>query len=156
MDQVSILIHPQSIIHYMVEYKDGSILAQLGTPNMITPISYALSYPHHIETSLPPLQLDTIGILSFEKPDTEKFRCLDLALKAAEIGGSLPAVMNGANEIAVDSFLAGKIGFLQISLLIEKTLEAHRTFSINTIEDVIEADAWARNYAKKQLLELIN
>ena len=156
MDQVSILIHPQSIIHSMVEYKDGSILAQLGTPNMITPISYALSYPHHIETSLPPLQLDDIGILSFEKPDTEKFRCLDLALKAAEIGGSLPAVLNGANEIAVDSFLAGKIGFLQISVLIEKTIEAHKTFSINTIEDVIEADAWARNYAKTQLLELIN
>ena len=156
MDQVSILIHPQSIIHSMVEYKDGSILAQLGTPNMITPISYALSYPHHIETSLPPLQLDDIGILSFEKPDTEKFRCLDLALKAAEIGGSLPAVLNGANEIAVDSFLAGKIGFLQISVLIEKTIEAHKTFSINTIEDVIEADAWARNYAKTQLLKLIN
>ncbi len=156
MDQVSILIHPQSIIHSMVEYKDGSILAQLGTPNMITPISYALSYPHHIETSLPPLQLDDIGILSFEKPDTEKFRCLDLALKAAEIGGSLPAVLNGANEIAVDSFLAGKIGFLQITVLIEKTIEAHKTFSINTIEDVIEADAWAQNYAKTQLLELIN
>jgi len=156
MDQISILIHPQSIIHSMVEYKDGSILAQLGTPDMITPISYALSYPHHIETSLPPLQLDDIGTLSFAKPDTEKFRCLHLALKAAEMGGSMPAVLNGANEIAVDSFLAGKIGFLQISLLIEKTIEAHKTFSIKTIEDVIEADAWARNYARKQLLELIN
>jgi len=156
MDQISIIIHPQSIIHSMVEYKDGSILAQLGTPNMITPISYALSYPRHIETSLPPLQFDDIGILSFEKPDTKKFKCLDLALKAAEMGGSMPAVLNGANEIAVDSFLAGKIGFLQISLLIEKTLDAHNTFSIKTIEDVIEADAWARNYAKKQLLELIN
>jgi len=153
MDQISILIHPQSIIHSMVEYRDGSIVAQLGTPNMITPISYALSYPRHIETSLPPLQLDDIGTLSFEKPDIEKFRCLHLALKAAEMGGSMPAVLNGSNEIAVDSFLKGKIGFLEISVLIEKTMEAHKPFPIHIIEDVIEADAWARNYARKLLPE---
>jgi len=154
IDQISIVIHPQSIIHSMVEYRDGSIIAQLGIPDMITPISYALSYPRHIETHLPSLELDAIGMLSFEKPDFEKFKCLDLALKAARIGDSMPAVLNGANEIAVDSFLKGKIGFLQIPALIEKTMETHKTFSIESIENVIEADTWARNRAGKLLQEL--
>lgn len=151
IEQISIVIHPQSIIHSMVEYRDGSIIAQLGVPDMITPISYALSYPRHIETHLPSLRLDAIGMLSFEKPDFEKFKCLDLALKAAKIGDSMPAVLNGANEIAVDSFLKGKIGFLQIPALIEKTMEAHKTFAIESIENVIEADTWARNMTEKQL-----
>ncbi|MBW1766780.1 MAG: 1-deoxy-D-xylulose-5-phosphate reductoisomerase, partial [Deltaproteobacteria bacterium] len=154
IEQISIVIHPQSIIHSMVEYRDGSIIAQLGIPDMITPISYALSYPRHIETHLPSLELDAIGMLSFEKPDFEKFKCLDLALKAARIGDSMPAVLNGANEIAVDSFLKGKIGFLQIPALIEKTMETHKTFSIESIENVIEADTWARNRAGKLLQEL--
>ena len=154
IEQISIVIHPQSIIHSMVEYRDGSIIAQLGIPDMITPISYALSYPRHIETHLPSLELDSIGMLSFEKPDFEKFKCLDLALKAARIGDSMPAVLNGANEIAVDSFLKGKIGFLQIPALIEKTMETHKTFSIESIENVIEADTWARNRAGKLLQEL--
>ena len=147
MDQISIVIHPQSIIHSMVEYKDGSIIAQLGTPDMITPISYALSYPRHIETHLSPLQLEEIGILSFEKPDKKRFRCLDLAFKAAEAGDSMPAVLNAANEIAVDSFFRGKIGFLQIPVLIEKTMEAHGTFSMDRIERALDADSWARKTA---------
>ena len=151
MDQISILIHPQSIIHSMVEYRDGSIIAQMGIPHMITPISYALSYPRHIENHLVPLQLDEIGTLTFEKPDLKKFPCLDLALQAGEIGESMPAVMNGANEIAVDAFLSGKIGFLQIPMLIERTMEAHRTSSIDSIEKVMEADSWARDRAREQL-----
>lgn len=154
MDQISILIHPQSIIHSMVEYRDGSIIAQLGIPDMIAPISYALSYPRHIETHLPPLQLDEIGMLSFEKPDFKRFKCLELAFNAAEEGGSMPAVLNGANEIAVDSFIKGKIGFLQIPLIIEKTMKAHKTFSIDFIEGVVEADSWARNTAKRFIQEL--
>ncbi len=154
IDQISIIIHPQSIIHSMVEYRDGSIIAQLGIPDMITPISYALSYPRHIKTHLPSLKLEEMGMLSFEKPDIKKFKCLDLALKAAKIGDSMPAVLNGANEIAVDFFLKGKIGFPQIPALIEKTMEAHKTFSIESIESVIEADTWARNMAEKQLQEL--
>ena len=144
MDQISIVIHPQSVIHSMVEYRDGSIIAQMGVPDMTTPISYALSYPHHIETHLPPLRLDEIGPLSFEPCDSERFRCLDLALRAAEAGGSMPAVMNGANEIAVEAFLSGRIGFLQIPMLIARTMDAHEPFQIADIESVMEADKWAR------------
>jgi 1-deoxy-D-xylulose-5-phosphate reductoisomerase len=118
---------------------------------MITPISYALSYPRHVENHLVPLQLDEIGTLTFEKPDLKKFPCLDLALQAGEIGESMPAVMNGANEIAVDAFLNGKIGFHQIPMLIERTMEAHRTSSIDSIEKVMEADSWARDTAREQL-----
>jgi 1-deoxy-D-xylulose-5-phosphate reductoisomerase len=151
MDQISIVIHPQSIIHSMVEYRDGSIIAQMGIPHMITPISYALSYPRHIENHLVPLHLDEIGTLTFQKPDLKKFPCLDLALEAGEIGQSMPAVMNGANEIAVDAFLNGKIGFLQIPMLIRRTMEAHRTSPIDSIEKVMETDSWARDTAREQL-----
>ncbi len=151
MDQISIVIHPQSIIHSMVEYRDGSIIAQMGIPHMITPISYALSYPRHIENHLVPLQLDEIGTLTFQKPDLKKFPCLDLALEAGEIGQSMPAVMNGANEIAVDAFLNDKIGFLQIPMLIRRTMEAHRTSPIDSIEKVMETDSWARDTAREQL-----
>ena len=154
MDQIDIVIHPQSIVHSMVEYRDGSIIAQMGVPHMITPISYALSYPHHIENHLSPLQLDEIGTLSFEKPDKTRFRCLDLALQAGKIGGSMPAVLNAANEIAVEAFLEGQIGFLQIPMLIEKTMEAHTAYDIGHIEEVMEADSWARQRAEEALGEL--
>jgi 1-deoxy-D-xylulose-5-phosphate reductoisomerase len=135
----------------MVEYRDGSIIAQMGIPDMIVPISYALSFPRHEETSLPQLELDEIGALSFEKPDLTRFECLSLAFRAVEVGDSMPAVMNGANEIAVESFLNKRIGFLQISELIKKTMEAHQTFSVGRIEKVIEADKWAREKARELL-----
>ena len=151
MDQIDIVIHPQSIVHSMVEYKDGSIIAQMGVPHMITPISYALSYPHHMENHLPPLQLDEIGTLSFGKPDKTRFKCLALALQAGEIGGSMPAVLNAANEIAVGAFLEGHIGFLQIPMLIERTMEAHTAYDIDHIEGVMEADTWARHRAEEAL-----
>jgi 1-deoxy-D-xylulose-5-phosphate reductoisomerase len=145
--QIHILIHPQSVVHSMVEYRDGSIIAQLGIPDMITPISYALSYPRHVDTPLRALDLEEIGTLRFMKPDTRKFRCLELALRAAEIGDSMPAVLNGANEVAVDLFLKGRIGFLQIPSLIERTMDAHRPFVIDRIEKVMGADTWAREKA---------
>ena len=151
MDQIDIVIHPQSIVHSMVEYKDGSIIAQMGVPHMITPISYALSYPHHMENHLSPLQLDEIGTLSFGKPDKKRFKCLDLALQAGRIGGSMPAVLNAANEIAVVAFLEGHIGFLQIPRLIERTMEAHTAYDIDHIEGVMEADSWARHRAEEAL-----
>ena len=147
MDQIAVLVHPQSIVHSMVEYKDGSIVAQLGVPDMITPISYALSYPHHVETSLPSLKLEEVGTLTFALPDRQKFMCLDLAFEAGQIGGSMPAVLNAANEVAVDHFLEGRIGFLDIPMLIKKTMEAHRPFPIDSIEKVMEADRWARQAA---------
>ena len=104
MDQIDILIHPQSVIHSMVEYKDGSVIAQLGIADMIIPISYALSYPRHLENNLPPLELDEVQELTFRKPDMKRFRSLDLALMAAKVGGSMPTVLNGANEVAVAAF----------------------------------------------------
>jgi len=151
MDQISILIHSQSIVHSMVEYKDGSIISQMGVPDMIIPISFALSFPHHLKTRVPPLELEKIGTLSFEKPDMKRFRCLDLALKAAEMGGSMPAVLNGANEIAVESFLKGNIGFLDIPDLIEKTMASHKNHPIDSIETVMEVDRWARDMARSIL-----
>ncbi len=151
MDQIEILIHPQSIVHSMVEYRDGSIIAQMGIPDMIIPISYALSFPHHVENNLIPLQLDKVGRLTFERPDLKKFRCLALALRAAEIGGSMPAILNGANEIAVEAFLKGKIGFLDIPDLIEKTMGSHKACTISDIDDVIEIDAWARENVQELL-----
>ena len=155
MDQISILIHPQSIVHSMVEYKDGSIIAQLGIPDMMIPISYALSYPRHMENSLPPLELDQVGQLTFKKPDLKRFRCLDLALKAAEIGGSMPTVVNGANEIAVEAFLKGKIKFLGIPDLIEKTIETYQPHPVDSIEMVTEANEWARKKAREVLRKWI-
>jgi 1-deoxy-D-xylulose-5-phosphate reductoisomerase len=148
VDQISIVIHPQSIIHSMVEYKDGSVIAQLGIPDMLTPISYALSYPEHLETFLPPLRLEEIGTLSFSEPDFKNFRCLHLARVAADRGDSMPAVLNGANEVAVDLFLRGQIGFLEIPELIEKTMKAHKPFVIDSIEIVQRADTWARQTAR--------
>lgn len=148
IDRISILIHPQSVVHSMVEYNDGSIIAQMGIPDMITPISYALSYPRHIDTSLPSLRLEERGPLFFMKPDTQRFKCLDLALRAADIGGSMPAVLNGANEVAVELFLNRRLGFLQIPALIDKTMEAHEPVSIESIEKVMEVDGWARQKAR--------
>ena len=151
MDQIEILIHPQSIIHSMVEYMDGSIMAQLSTTDMRIPIAYALSYPRHLKGDTKPLNLLDVGNLSFEKPDKEKFKCLDLALTADKAGGSMMSVLNGANEIAVNAFLQGKIGFIEIPELIERTMENHEIFSIDSIDKAIEADQWARTRAKKIL-----
>jgi 1-deoxy-D-xylulose-5-phosphate reductoisomerase len=149
IDQISILVHPQSIVHSMVEYQDGSIVAQMGVPDMLTPISYALSYPRHIQTPLAPLDFEEIGPLSFMKPDTTRFPCLGLAMEAAQIGGSMPAVLNGANEVAVDFFLKGKIGFLEVPEVIKKTMEAHEPFAIDSIEAVMKADAWSRETGRR-------
>jgi len=149
MEQIDVLIHPQSIVHSLVEYRDGSVIAQLGIPDMMTPISYALSYPHHKETSLPSLKLEEASPLTFSLPESRKFPCLDLAFEAAQVGDSMPAVLNAANEEAVDLFLEERIGFLEIPFLIEKTMEAHRPFPIDTLEKVLEADAWARQTVRR-------
>ena len=155
MDQIEILLHPQSIIHSMVEYMDGSIIAQLAPTDMRIPISYALSYPRHLKVELPSLDLVDIETLSFGRPDKKRFRCLYLALIAGKIGESMPAVLNGANEIGVNAFLEGKIGFLEIPQLIEKTMEKHEIFPLNSIEQAIEADQWAKSRAKEILREMV-
>ena len=151
MDTIGILVHPQSIVHSMAEYRDGSVIAQMGIPDMRIPIAYALSYPRHLENRLPPLSLERIGTLTFETPDMEKFRCLRLALDAAEAGGTMPAVLNGANEIAVASFLEGRIAFLDIAGVIDRTMERHVTGALDTIDTVMEADGWARKTAAQMV-----
>ena len=157
MSQISVLIHPQSIIHSMAEYRDGSVIAQLGVPHMMTPISYALSYPRHLETSIAPLDFLQIPALTFEAPDLNRFRGLALALRAAETGASMPAVLNAANEIAVEAFLNGGLPYLGIPKLVERVMERHATHAIDTLEHVMEADAWgrrtARNLLRRQDLE---
>ncbi len=155
MDQIDIILHPETIIHSMVEYMDGSIIAQLALPNMRLPISYALSYPRHRKGQLPSVDFLEIGHLSFEKPDTKRFRCLDLALKAGYIGQSMPAVLSGANEIAVKAFLDGKITFLEIPHLIETTMEQHEPHPIDSIDRALEADQWAKARATLILDKMI-
>ncbi len=147
VEKIEVNIHPQSIIHSMVEYVDGCVIAQLGTPDMKAPIAYALSYPERIATGVKPLDLTSLSGLTFFKPDLEKFRCLALAYRAINEGESMPAVMNAANEIAVDAFLEGRIGFTQIADLIERTMDAHQAHDLKSIEEVLEADAWGRTTA---------
>lgn len=146
-DQIEVLVHPQSIIHSAVEYEDGAIMAQLGEPDMRVPIQYALTYPKRVANPFPKIDFAKRAQLIFDHPDMDTFRCLALAYKALKIGGTMPTVLNGANEIAVAKFLSGKIGFLDIPALIEKTMEAYTVKENYTLEDLLEADAWARAYA---------
>ena len=146
-DQIEVLVHPQSIIHSAVEYEDGAIMAQLGEPDMRVPIQYALTYPKRVANPFPKIDFAKRAQLTFDHPDMDTFRCLALAYKALKIGGTMPTVLNSANEIAVAKFLSGKIGFLDIPALIEKTMEAYTVKENYTLEDLLEADAWARAYA---------
>jgi 1-deoxy-D-xylulose-5-phosphate reductoisomerase len=156
MEKIDINIHPQSILHSMVEYVDGCVIAQLGTPDMKAPIAYALSYPERVATGIQPLDLTALSGLTFYKPDLDKFRCLGLAYRAIQEGESMPAVMNAANEIAVEAFLEGKIGFLQIARIIESTMDAHQAHDLHTIEEVLHADQWGRTTAREIYKRLMN
>jgi len=148
VDKIAVNIHPQSIIHSMVEYVDGCVIAQLGTPDMKAPIAYALSYPERVSTGVKPLDLTTFSGLTFFNPDREKFPCLGLAYAAIKAGESMPAVMNAANEIAVEAFLEGRIGFMQIARVIESTMNAHNAHNLKSIEEVLQADRWGRDTAR--------
>ncbi len=141
---VAVLVHPQSIVHSLVEYADGSLLAQLAITDMRLPILYALTYPERLENPLPPLDLAEIGRLTFEPPDRERFPCLDLAYRAAEAGGSWPTVLNAANEVAVPLFLERRIRFTQIPILIQSALEAHRPVPVDSVETVLAVDRAVR------------
>lgn len=145
--QIQVLVHPQSILHSAVEYEDGAVIGQMGVPDMKVPIQYALTYPKRLGNPFPKLDLFQVGQLTFEAPDREAFPCLGLAYHALEIGGTMPTVLNGANEIAVSKFLAGKIRFLDIAALIEKTMDAYTVKYDYSLEDLLEADAWAKAYA---------
>ncbi len=143
-EKIEVLVHPESIIHSMVEFVDGSIIAQLGTPDMAMPIQYALTYPNRYESIAEPLKLDEIAQLNFEKPNTEVFRALKLAYEVAKAGGTAAAVFNAANEAAVEEFLAEKIKFVNIVELIEQCLQQHEVKANPTLEELLEADSWAR------------
>jgi 1-deoxy-D-xylulose-5-phosphate reductoisomerase len=150
-EQIVVHIHPQSIVHSMVEYRDGSVIAQLGIPDMKTPIAYALSYPDRLPLDLPPLDLCALKNLSFHAPEKGRFACLELAYAALARGGTAPAVLNAANEIAVEAFLQGEIGFLDIPALIQQVLERHPVSDLNHIDDVLHADRWSREETRRRI-----
>lgn len=153
-DQIDVLIHPESIIHSMVEFVDTSIIGQLGNPDMRLPIQYALTYPNRIDlVGGQSLDLASVAALTFKKPDFERFKALALAYDAGRIGGSKPCVLNGANEQANELFRNGKIEFLEIEELVEKALLAHQVIDEPSIEQLIEIDAWARNFVLKEIGE---
>jgi 1-deoxy-D-xylulose-5-phosphate reductoisomerase len=148
--KVDVHVHPQSIVHSFVEYVDGSVIAQLGVPDMRCAISYAMAYPERVESGVASLDLVKIGHLSFFPPDPDKFPALRLAFAAAQAGQTMPAVLNAANEVAVARFLNREVGFTDIPALVERTMERHKPFPLKTLEDVLEADAWARKEASRQ------
>jgi 1-deoxy-D-xylulose-5-phosphate reductoisomerase len=153
-DKIEILVHPQSVIHSMVSYKDGSMLAQLGTPDMRTPISYALAWPDRMTTPVQKLDLVEIGALTFEKPDLDRFPALILARDALKSGGSLPTMLNAANEVAVGCFLEGKIGFLDIVRVTEEVLNRTSNNAPNTLDDISLCDLAARKIAEEVISSL--
>jgi len=154
-DRSDVVIHPQSIIHSMVEFVDGAIIAQLGMPDMRLPIQYALTYPRRLPTDFPRLNFLQLKELTFLAPDTDTFPALTLAYEAGRIGGTMPCVFNAANEVAVYAFLAGNIGFLDISRIIALVMEKHQPMPTHDLKTLDEADAWARRHAK-QLVQAIN
>jgi 1-deoxy-D-xylulose-5-phosphate reductoisomerase len=144
MDRVGVVVHPQSVVHSMVEFVDGSIIAQLSTPDMCLPIQYALTYPERAGSDRVQTNFARIGSLTFEEPDLERFPALSLARRAGELGGTLPAVFNAANEVAVDAFCSGRITFDQIPEVVARTMKRHEVVSHPTLEQILAADAWAR------------
>lgn len=149
MARVGVVVHPQSIVHSMVEFVDGSLLAQLSTPDMCLPIQYALTYPRRAASDRVQTCFPKIGSLTFEEPDVERFPAIELARQAGETGGTLPAVLNAANEIAVEQFVNGKISFPQITETVRRVMGAHQTVLHPKLEQILEADAWARREAAK-------
>ena len=144
---IDVVVHPQSIVHSMVELNDGSVIAQLGITDMRLPIQYACSYPDRWDAALPRLDLAKAGRLEFCEPAHDRFPCLGLAYRALREGGTAPVVLNAANEVAVASFLEGRLGFTSIPLVIEGTLNTHQSQSVLTVELIRQVDAWARERA---------
>lgn len=151
LDQIKIVVHPQSCVHSMVEYADGSVKAHLGATDMRIPIQYAFSYPRRWDAPLPPVDFTKLGRLDFAEPDIETFGCLALALAAGRTAGTMPAAMNAANEVAVAAFLEGACGFLDIERVVATVMEAHDAEKLESIEQVEAVDAWARGVARSAL-----
>jgi 1-deoxy-D-xylulose-5-phosphate reductoisomerase len=151
LDKIDILVHPQSVIHSMVEFVDRSTLAQLGSPDMRIPIASALAWPQRIETNCKPLDLAAIGSLSFEAPDVDRFPALRLAREAAHLGGAAPAILNAANEMAVAAFLSGQVRFLEIATVVEAVMDCYSAPPPGDLEALFSIDAAARDYAAQQI-----
>lgn len=150
-DQIDVVVHPQSIVHSMVQYCDGTVMAQLGCTDMRLPIQYALTYPERISSSFPRVDFYQLAQLNFEKPDMDTFRGLKLAFEAGKTGGTMPCIMNAANEVAVEAFLKGQSGFLKIYDLIEAAMEKGRVEYNPSLEQLLEADQWARAFTRQAL-----
>jgi 1-deoxy-D-xylulose-5-phosphate reductoisomerase len=148
LEKIKVLIHPQSVVHSMVRYRDGSVIAQLGQPDMRTPIAYGLAWPERIEAGVAPLSLTQLAALSFNEPDLIRFPCLSLAFAAAKAGGTAPTVLNAANEIAVAAFLDGGISYLHIPVVVEKVLNAMPVINADSIECILDVDTQARKAAR--------
>lgn len=146
-EQIEVVVHPQSIVHSMVQFADGAVMAQLGTPDMHLPIAYALAYPHRLRSATPRLDFAQLSTLTFEAPDRERFRNLDYAYEAARRGGNMPCILNAADEVAVAAFLSGKIGFLAMSDLIAETMARTTFIATPTYDDYVQTDAEARRIA---------
>ena len=153
-ERIEVVVHPQSIVHSLVEYVDGSMIAQLSNPDMRVPIAHALAFPDRIESGARSLDLGEVGQLSFERPDRRRFPCLDIAYEALRTGGAAPAVLNAANEVAVEAFLCGRLRFTEIASVIQRTLDLHRGGSADDLGSVLEADAAARRVAM-QIIERV-
>ncbi|WP_263771476.1 1-deoxy-D-xylulose-5-phosphate reductoisomerase [Propionivibrio soli] len=153
--RIEVVIHPQSVIHSLVQYVDGSVLAELGNPDMRTPIAHALAYPERIESGVEPLNLFDIGALQFTRPDLERFPCLALAYRALRRGDSAPAILNAANEVAVQMFLEGRIRFTAISDIVEKTMDRVAVMPLSSIDEVLYADLCARRAAQSAVDEMV-
>lgn len=154
-ENIDVLIHPQSIIHSMVEFNDGSVKAQLGVPDMKVPIQYALTYPARVKSNFPKIDFKQLKNLTFDEPDHEKFECLKLAYDVIKAGGSYPIVLNGANEAAVDLFLKEKIRFTDIPALIKAAMDKHTNHKEPTLENIVEIDLWSRNFVKETALAAV-
>lgn len=154
-EKIEVLVHPESIVHSMVEYIDGSVISQMGTPDMRVPIQYALTYPKRKSGIATHLELDKLGKLTFEKPNYETFPALKLGFKVAKASGSAPVVFNAANEAAVAEFLAGNIKFTKIVELIQQCLNEHTIKSSISLEELLKADAWAREYVQQQIRQTV-
>jgi 1-deoxy-D-xylulose-5-phosphate reductoisomerase len=154
-DQIDVVIHPQSVVHSMVEYFDGSVIAQLGNPDMRTPIAHALAYPERIDAGVESLDLMATANLAFEAPDMERFPCLRLAYNALRAGGSMPVYLNAANEVAVEKFLRNELGFNGIASVVEIVLQRLAPAPVSTIEEITAADQNARLSAESVVNELV-
>ena len=153
-DQIQVVVHPQSIVHSMVQYQDGTVMAQLGCTDMRLPIQYALTYPRRVSSAFPRVDFYELAKLTFEKPDMDTFRGLKLAFEAGRMGGTMPCIMNAANETAVEAFLQGRTGFLTIYDMIERAMEAGRSEQQPGLEQLLAADRWAREFTRQELAKL--